>query len=152
MRVGSGRPRKNQTEAWLAGASAARRVGKEAPAKAVRVVVPPAPMRLTEPVKGVWEHLAPFAAAALTLTPATALDFEELCHLVCEMRDCRMARQAAGWNDDGLKFAAPYRGLVQRVEAKMRAFKLAPIGKEMAPTDAKPDDPFAEFDAGGPVQ
>lgn len=149
MRLGSGAKPKSQAQHWLTGDAGGRGLGAKDAKPAAPLPIPAAPMHLAEPAKGVWEQLAPFATEARTLTPATMLDFEELCELVIEMRGARQARQAAGWTDEGLKFAPTYRGLVQRVEGKMRSFRLAPIGKEMPATEAKPDDPFAEFEGGG---
>jgi hypothetical protein len=65
------------------------------------------------------------------------------------METAGAARRALGWTDEGMRLATAYRGMVQRVEAKMRGFKLAPIGKEMTDAEAKPVDPFAEFEGGG---
>jgi hypothetical protein len=85
---------------------------------------------------------------ARTLVPATVEDFRVLCELTVEAAAVLRARRAVSWETHGPKLANVYRGLVQRLESKMRAFRLAPMGKEMvAPVPAEPD-PFAEFDEG----
>jgi hypothetical protein len=150
MRVGAGPKPKTKDAHWLGGDAGKRGMagaGPAAPAEPVVVIAPP--VALGEQARGVWEALAPHACAARTLTEATVRDFRELCELVVDMDAARAARRAEGWTDMGLRLATAYRGLVQRVEAKMRAFKLAPIGKEMTDAEVKPTDPFAEFDGGG---
>jgi hypothetical protein len=93
-----------------------------------------------------WLVNAPFAVAAHTLTPATADDFVALCSLEAEMAQVLAERREEGWTSRGLALAKEYRGLVQRVEAKRRAFRLAPMGKAMTePAPAVTDD-FEEFD------
>lgn len=102
---------------------------------------------LTEAELAVWNDVAPDAITAKTLTPATAEDFAVLCRLEMEMRSVLVARRKAGWGTRGLMLAKEYRGLVQRVEAKRRAYCLAAIGKQMASgSPERPKDPFAEFD------
>jgi hypothetical protein len=156
FRVGAGRKKKNQTQHWLGGDAGKRGHGKKdkkvaPPAdEAVEVIAPP--WVLEEPVRNVWESLAPHACAARTLTAATTRDFRDLCELIVDLDSARVARRQLGWTDEGIRMATAYRGLVSRVEAKMRAFKLAPIGKEMATETAAPADPFAEFDNPGGVQ
>jgi hypothetical protein len=107
------------------------------------------PADLTELEQAVWQAECGHAIAERTLTPATVQDFAELCRLEAERASVLVARRLEGWTSIGLALAKEYRGLVQRVEAKRRAFRLAPMGKPM--TDETPTvvDPFAEFD--GPV-
>jgi hypothetical protein len=93
-----------------------------------------------------WQALAPHAIAAGTLDASTAEDFKVLIALTVEASELLAARRAAGLNDKGLKFATAYRHTVQRLESKMRAFKLAPIGKQIRPFTPAEPDPFAEFD------
>ncbi len=109
-----------------------------------------APKILTEKERAVWDELAPHALVARTLTPATVADCVDLCRLTVEMHEVLTERRAEGWTTRGMFLAKEYRGLVQRVEGKRRAFRLAPIGKELIPTEA-PKDEWAEFDtsAGG---
>lgn len=154
FRVGAGRKKKNQTQHWLGGDAGKRGLGKrgkKAPPPPDTTVIAP-PWTLDEKTRNVWESLAPHACTARTLTPATTRDFRDLCELVVDLDGVRVAMRQAGWTDDGLRLATTYRGLVQRVEAKMRAFRLAPIGREMATEAPKPTDPFAEFEGTGGVQ
>ena len=51
--------------------------------------------------------------------------------LTAEASELLTARRDAGLGPQGLKIAAAYRHTVQRLESKMRAFKLAPIGKSI---------------------
>jgi hypothetical protein len=147
-RVGSGRKSKSAAAHVFAGTARGKhRAATKAGLLPVDFVHEP--KELTREAAAVWRELAPYAMAARTLTTATAHDMRELCEMVVEMRGVLEARRLAGWTDDGLKLAKEYRGLVQRVEGKMRAFRLAPIGKEM--TEAAPAvvDPWAEFDVEG---
>lgn len=96
----------------------------------------------------VWNRLAPFALSARTLIPATADRFLLLCRQVVMERDMAEKVKADGWTYvsvtvDGagqerqmLKahpLCAPHRNMMQRIEAGMAAFQLAPMGKAMAP-------------------
>ena len=74
-----------------------------------------------------------------------AEDFVVLVALSVEASELLAARRAAGWTAHGFKLATAYRGVVQRLEAKMRGFKLAPIGKPIRPLASTEPDPFAEF-------
>ena len=53
---------------------------------------------------------------------------------------------AEGWTADGTRIATSWRGIVQRLEAKMRGFRLSPIGREITAPVPQAVDPFAEFD------
>ena len=149
-RPGAGRKPKDRQQRWLDG-GADRRGGKPAGAPEV----PPTsrgepvevPEALTPAELAIWLVTAPYAQAAGTLTPATADDFHALCTLQVEMEAVLIERRAAGWTPHGLSLAREFRGLVARVEGKRRAFKLAPMGKEMIQPEA-PKDAFAEFDGG----
>lgn len=143
-RIGAGRPRNSERENWLAGQ--ARKTG-EAP-------LPPAPLPpvdvpegLPDAERAIWLELAPHALAARTLTVATAGDFAALCRLEVEAAGVLEARRIEGWNRKGLEFAKEWRSLVQRLENKRRAFRLAPMGKPMETPVAAPEDPFGEFDS-----
>lgn len=112
----------------------------------------PAPEGITAATRDHWNDLAPHAVAARTLVEATAADFLELCELLAEKDDVLAERRAEGWTIRGVALAKEYRGLVQRAEAKLRAFRLAPMGREMVAAAPAEADPFAEFDdppAGG---
>lgn len=91
------------------------------------------PKDLTPAERQAWEVLAPAATAAGTLVATTAADFRELCRLHVHVAQAHAEFTKVGWNEYGLKLERAYRGAVQRLEAKMRAFRLAPIGKEIAP-------------------
>jgi hypothetical protein len=148
QRVGAGRPRKTEAARWLGGNAGRRR----AAAPAARPTVPstplppvPIPAGLSGAEQAVWQRDAPLALAARTLTPGTAADFAVLCALEVEMVEVLAARREEGWTTRGMFLAKEFRGLVQRVEAKRRAFKIAPMGKEMVPPEA-PKDEWSEFD------
>jgi hypothetical protein len=151
QRVGAGRPRKHEAARWLAGSRRTR-----AAQKAEVPTVPLAPLpevdlpaKLSAREQAVWDELAPLALAARTLIPATAGDLAALCALEVEMADVLAERRKEGWTARGLFLAKEYRGLVQRVEAKRRGFKLAPMGKDMVPPEPAKDE-WSEFDA--PIQ
>jgi hypothetical protein len=106
------------------------------------------PADLPEDQRAIWQGLAPFAVEQRTLIPATAGSFRDLCRAIV-VRDGLLATiQAAGWtfikvSVDGagvehqeLKkhpLTVEFRGWEQRVEAGRARFKLAPIGKAIAP-------------------
>ena len=69
-----------------------------------------------------------------TLTPATAAAFELLCRQILLERKLNRSPDRGG---------SAHRGMMQRVEAGLSRFRLAPTGKP-APAP-KPVDPFAEF-------
>jgi hypothetical protein len=95
-----------------------------------------------------------------TLTPGTVEAFRELCQAIVRERVLWAQIQAGGLqyvkvmidgagNEHQELKANPllghHRGMLQRVEAGRRAFRLAPVGKSMLPP-AAPEDPFDEFD------
>jgi hypothetical protein len=144
-RVGSGRKPKTAAAHIFAGtARGSHKEAAKAPALPAEFVHEPA--SLSREGAEVWRGLAPYAMAARTLTAATAEDMRELCEMVVEMRAVLVERRKEGWSDQGMRLAKEYRGLVQRVEAKMRGFRLSPVGKEMAEAAPKVVDPWAEFD------
>jgi hypothetical protein len=102
---------------------------------------------LTPAELGVWLVTAPAAHAAGTLTLATVDDFQSLCTLQVEMEAVLQERRLEGWTQRGLALAREFRGLVTRVEAKRRAFCLAPMGRSLVPITAATDD-WAAFEAG----
>lgn len=93
--------------------------------------------KLSPAVRAVWDALAPQAVAQGTLVPATAFEFRTLCELAVEQKRCLKAYEAEGFTDLGMKMGAHYRGLTQRLETKLRAFRLAPMGRELAPPAGK---------------
>lgn len=95
--------------------------------------------KLSPAVRAVWDALAPRAVEQGTLVPATAYEFRTLCELAVQQRECLKACQEEGFTEYGLKIGTHYRGLTQRLEGKLRAFKLGPMGKEIAaPAGEKP--------------
>ena len=128
-------------------------VAGEAP-RAVAVasrIAPPGNLTLEQ--FAVWNEVAPLAESEGTLTQATALALRDLCEAIVLKR--KLLAQA---EDDGLVLSGDsglrahpllpsFRGLMQRVEAGLTRFKLAPMGKELPLQGDKPADPFDEFDA-----
>lgn len=145
-RPGAGRKPKDRALAKLQGSrqrSVVRfpdRVG----AVPVAPAAPPIPVDVVCPedlpdaAKVVWARLAPHAVAACTLTVGTADAFALLCRQVVLERSLSESRDA------GL---ASHRGMMQRVEAGLVRFSLAPMGKPLAPKVEAVVDPFAEFEA-----
>jgi hypothetical protein len=172
-RAGAGRRSQNQALGELRGSrrtrarakksnqgnQAARNQNGEPPATSVDaaqvvpdVQIPDPPGSLTLDELAVWNEIAPLAAKEGTLSQSTAVALRDLCEAIVLKR--KLLRQVG---DDGIvvtgkggKRAHPlltqFRGLMQRVEAGMIRFKLAPMGKEVVAPE-KPADPFAEFDS-----
>lgn len=135
---------------------------RKAPAVPAKVVLIPAPAGVPGDVASVWNELAPFACEQRTLVPATVAAFRDLCEAIVSKR--KMAEQI---ESDGLTYLkvtidgsgqehneikahpliSQHRGMMQRVEAGFVRFRLAPIGKEIAPPE-QPQDEFSEFDDG----
>lgn len=86
------------------------------------------PDTLTAEERAVWEHQAPFALEARTLTLATALAFERYCRVVVLER-----RQALGRIPGG----SDHRGLLAQLNQYERQFLLAPSGKPAADAQRK---------------
>lgn len=82
-----------------------------------------APADFTPDERKAWLELAPFALQNRTLTPATALGFRMLCRNVALER---MYSQSV--TDRG---GANHRGLIQRIDAELLRFNLAPCGKPL---------------------
>lgn len=115
-------------------------------------IIMPADLPATQ--QPLWAELAPLAVEQRTLIPATVRSFCDLCRAIV-MRDELLATiQRDGWtfikvSVDGagvehqeLKrhpLASELRGWEQRVEAGRARFKLAPMGKSIAP-DPKPQE------------
>ena len=79
-----------------------------------------APDSLTREQRQIWLQLAPFAFANRTLTRGTALAFERLCKHVALERELERGELAGG---------SDHRGMIQRVDAELARFMLAPFGK-----------------------
>lgn len=85
----------------------------------------------------VWLELAPHALASRTLTASTSLGFRMLC------RNVVLERQYAQSVTD--RGSANHRGLIQRVDAELLRFNLAPCGKPMSQPATEPaSDPLKE--------
>lgn len=133
-RVGAGRKPKGAVMHAIHGTK-----GAQAAVTAASTAPTAAEMRVTAPelppsVRRIWDELAGQATAAGTLVPGTMADFVEMCRLRAHTDDLYAAFLKEGYTDFGLKLERAYRGSVQRLETKMRAFRLAPIGKELAST------------------
>lgn len=109
----------------------------------------PVPADLTSEELAVWQELAPHAREQRTLIPATSSRFRLLCRAVVLER-----KYEAKILEDGLTYLAvtvdgsgqeretlkahplcgAHRGMMQRVESGMVAFRLAPLGKPLAAT------------------
>lgn len=172
-RVGAGRKRQSQAAGELKGSrrSRARASGNqttataanqtEQPAKAAQqaatglegVLIPEPPGSLTLDELAEWNDLAPRAAKVGTLTDETKLALRDLCQ--ARVLKDRLLRKVSDHGEvvlgsNGNLAAHPlltrFTTLLQRVEAGMMRFKLAPIGKEIEAPGEKPADPFSEFD------
>lgn len=102
-----------------------------------------APNDLTHEERQVWLELAPHAIKSGTLTMATSLGFRMLCRNVALERT-----YAASVMDRG---GANHRGLIQRIDAELLRFNLAPCGKAMPNPEAQkpPVDPVKARFFGG---
>lgn len=137
-RVGSGRKSKAFALKVLHGT--ASRSERKAAKKHTAVAVDEfdAPNDLTTTERLVWLRLAPPAFAARTLTRATEYQFIILC------RNIVLEREIAA--DVELRGGANHRGIIQRVDAELARFCLAPMGKPLIEDSPKVEDPFAEFE------
>jgi hypothetical protein len=137
QRTGAGRKSKAAIEHWLAGSKS--RAGK--PAARVTVDEFDAPNDLTTEERNVWLRLAPHAFKARTLTPGTEYQFVMLCrNILLERRIAVNVEQVGGAN---------HRGIIQRIDAELARFALAPMGKPMIDDAPKDADPFDAFEQGG---
>ena len=80
-----------------------------------------APDDLGPDERAVWRKLAPHAVARQTLTKATAFQFELLCRNIVLERSLAEGADTRG--------TANHRGLIQRIDAELLRFDLAPNGK-----------------------
>lgn len=126
--MGAGRkPQKNRVP-WTDEPPAARPVvaAQAQPAETPGIVRP----EMDADVGAFWDALAPLAAEQGTLVPATALEFRLLCEVAVQQQRA-LRNIASGYG--------AYSNLTKILEGKMRAFRLAPMGKEIAaPQKDKP--------------
>ena len=141
-RVGSGRKPKDVAMAALHG-SRQRTVVRFPAQPGALAQSAPEPVGAPADLKGrplrVWLELAPFALAGLTLTAGTSAAFSMLSRAIALERKLAKGKEAG---------ESKHRGMMQRVEAGMTRFRLAPMGKAIV-QPAKVEDPFDEFD--GPM-
>lgn len=86
------------------------------------------PKTLRGNARAVWLELAPLAFELRTLSRATELSFVVLCRNVALERKMACGKYGRG--------NANHRGMIQRVDAELAHFCLAPFGKPLA--EAKP--------------
>lgn len=141
LRTGAGRKSKRLAEKVLAGTASKQQ--RQAGAKLPVVEEFDAPNDLTTEERLVWMRLAPSAFAARTLTKATEYQFVMLC------RNIVLERRIAA--NEELVGGANHRGIIQRVDAELARFMLAPMGKPIVDAVEKPVDPFSEFESDGAV-
>lgn len=115
--------------------SGGRRVGSGPKGKRGVVIGAIAPIETFDPPKtlrgearGVWLALAPAAFELRTLTRATEVAFVILCRNVALERKLGARAKTAGRSN--------HRGMIQRVDAELAHFCLAPFGKPLS--DAQP--------------
>lgn len=131
-RPGSGSKKKTTAERWLHGSTQGTRAAARPAVDHLDV-----PDDLTTDERLVWLRLAPHALQAGTLAPATEYQFGLLCQNIVLERAMRRDVEKAG--------DASHRGIIQRIDAELARFCLAPMGKPIV--EAAPEaDPFAEFD------
>jgi hypothetical protein len=141
-RPGSGRKPKDETTAGLHGSRRRSVVRFPSPLSAEpETITAPAepvdaPADLSAAGKVVWAKLAPHAREKGTLWPETVEAFALFCRAVVLERKLSKGRSAGSSN---------HRGMMQRVEAGMLRFGIAPNGKPIV-KKAAIVDPFAEFD------
>jgi hypothetical protein len=82
------------------------------------------PTTLRGKARAVWLELAPQAFEKRTLTRATELSFVILCRNVALERKMATRKYGAG--------NANHRGIIQRVDAELAHFCLAPFGKPLS--------------------
>lgn len=155
MRPGSGPKGKTAARKALEGSRGGRRA-----AAAVRVELIPPPADLHPEQAAVWNELAPYACEERTLTRQTVRAFRDLCEAIVVKR-----AMLAKIQEDGLTYVkvtvdgsgnehselkahpllSQHRGMMQRVEAGMLRFRIAPDGKVVS-APVQEADPFDEFD------
>lgn len=133
------------------------------PAEELGEVVPvEMPEDMSDPEKAVWGRLASRALQRGTLTPETADRFALFCRASVMERSMAAKIEQDGWTYiavtvDGsgqeretLKahpLCGAHRGMMQRVEAGLLAFRLAPIGKPLVAAKVKAKSALEELQA-----
>lgn len=133
-RPGSGPKPMSARERAIRGAKDQRK----SPPPLVEPVPVQAPPTLTSEERVIWDWLAPHAVAAGTLTPAGAYGFSLLC------RNVVIERELAA--DPATRGQSNHRGVVQRIDAELARYMLAPMGKPLVEPAAEPEDEWAQFD------
>jgi hypothetical protein len=164
LRPGAGRKSKRDQDKWLGG-NAGKRAPKTPPVAASTGLMMAAPVGMADAAVLVWNELAPHACAERTLTPATAAAFRQLCGRIVLLELLEKQIADDGIMTDKVTLQMDEKGgglqqvekkahdlltkcmtLMQRVDQGMLRFRLSPMGKELAPPEKAPDDPFSEFD------
>lgn len=172
-RVGAGRRRQSAVAGELTGSRRARARDKKAAAApdlpnqttnqtaaspadvplVVEVQIPQPPGNLTLDELAEWNDLAPRAAKVGTLNDDTQWALVDLCQarvlkgkLLRDIDRIGNVVPAGGGKVGANPLLARYTTLLQRVDAGMMRFKIAPMGKEIEGPAEKPGDSFAEFD------
>lgn len=115
--------------------------------------IPQPPGNLTLDELAEWNDLAPRAAKQGTLTDDTQWSLVDLCQarvlkgkLLRDVDKFGNLLPGAGGAVVANPLLARYTTLLQRVDAGMMRFKIAPMGKEIEEKKDQPADPFSEFD------
>lgn len=159
-RVGAGRKSKSDGEKWLGGDAnvhgSPRARPNEAPVKLI-----PAPSDMSGELVAIWNELAPHACGNKTLVEASVQSFRDLVEAIALRRlisaeleggsltYVKVTVDGSGQEHTELKanpLLGHLRGQMQRVEAGLARFKLAPTGKALVESEA-PVDPFSQFDS-----
>ena len=168
-RPGAGRKRKSLALKVLHGtaSTAERAAAIKTPPVSIDTGGPEPPADLTDRQRAVWLELAGHAAAKKTLVPETMAAFRNLCSAVALQRLIEAAIEKDGLTQSTVTLQMDEKGgglqsvqdkahpllsrlttVMQRVEAGMVRFGLAPIGKPMVEDKPKEVDPFAVFEGG----
>jgi hypothetical protein len=139
LRTGAGRKSKQVAQKILEGAASLAERRQHA-ASVPKVDEFDAPNDLTTEERNVWLRLAPHAFKARTLTAATEYQFVMLCRNILLERLIAVDVEQIG--------GANHRGIIQRIDAELARFCLAPMGKPLIDDAPKVVDPFEEFDGG----
>lgn len=118
------------------------------------------PGGLSDGERAAWDELAPKALQRGTLTTETAARFVLFCRAVVMERSMAAKILADGWTyiavtvdgsgqeRESLKahpLCGAHRGMMQRVEAGMLAFRLAPVGKVIVAAKEKKQNPLEKL-------